>query len=213
MKSQIYGRKKANDLKKPMLSLLTCRALARHLVHIPGIHLDYRDDILQSLEAINNKGSFEGAQVMSYTLGRNIREGRFGNVVNITTAPFNCKEKLVMKIQNQENFPKVVQNEILVYEYLLSKYDQVNSLITLPKAIFTNKTIAYFVFKKYNGNDLFDLLMARGKLSEHESKTIFQRVLHIISVLHKNRIVHRDIKPENILFDLEKEYDFHIYNF
>lgn len=169
----------------------------RRTIHIPG------GDFLQSTKM---KNSFEDSIVLSYTLGRKIREGRFGNIVNIVKSPFHNTDKLVMKIQDGKQFPKVVNNETSIYKSLLPYYNDLKNLVTMPKAIFHENNLTYFVLKKYNRADLFDILMTREKLCETEAKSIFTGLLNIVGKLHNLGIVHRDIKPENILFQPSDPY-------
>ena len=51
------------------------------------------------------------------------------------------------------------------------------------------------------GGELFNYIIAKGHLSEDESRNIFQQIIDAVYYLHQIGICHRDLKPENILFD------------
>ena len=51
------------------------------------------------------------------------------------------------------------------------------------------------------GGELFNYIIAKGNLSEDESRNIFQQIIDAVYYLHQIGICHRDLKPENILFD------------
>ncbi len=57
----------------------------------------------------------------------------------------------------------------------------------------------YLVMEYVPGNDLRQLLVAQGKLSESLALTITAGVLRGLDAAHQQQIVHRDIKPANIL--------------
>ncbi|MEO5729296.1 MAG: protein kinase, partial [Byssovorax sp.] len=57
--------------------------------------------------------------------------------------------------------------------------------------------LPYFVMEWLDGEDLGSLL-ARRKLSIHESVELLTRVAGILAVMHAQGIVHRDLKPTNL---------------
>ena len=57
------------------------------------------------------------------------------------------------------------------------------------------------------GGELFNYILEKKYLSEHESRKIFHQLIDAISYLHQIGICHRDLKLENILFSSkEKDY-------
>lgn len=60
----------------------------------------------------------------------------------------------------------------------------------------------YYVFLEYCVNgELFDYIVDRKKLMEHEAKVFIKQMLLAVQYLHSIGIAHRDLKPENILLD------------
>ena len=50
-----------------------------------------------------------------------------------------------------------------------------------------------------DGKELYDVVVERGRLAEHEAGSILQQVSSAVEYLHGKDIVHRDLKPENIM--------------
>lgn len=64
---------------------------------------------------------------------------------------------------------------------------------------FEDKSYYYFVQEYCSAGELFDMIIAKQKLSEKEAALIMEQLLATVSYLHSRNIIHRDIKPENIL--------------
>lgn len=57
----------------------------------------------------------------------------------------------------------------------------------------------YIVMEFVSGGELFDRILAHGKLQDDEARVFTRRLLEAVQYLHMQGIVHRDLKPENIL--------------
>jgi len=53
------------------------------------------------------------------------------------------------------------------------------------------------------GGEMFDYIVARGRLSEDEARSFFQQIVSGVEYCHFHMVVHRDLKPENLLLDNE----------
>ncbi len=52
-----------------------------------------------------------------------------------------------------------------------------------------------------SGGELFDYIVAKGRVPENEACRFFQEIIDGVEYLHSLNIVHRDLKPENLLID------------
>lgn len=57
------------------------------------------------------------------------------------------------------------------------------------------------IMEYVSGGELFDYIVKRGKLQEHEARRFFQQIISGVDYCHRHMIVHRDLKPENLLLD------------
>ena len=48
------------------------------------------------------------------------------------------------------------------------------------------------------GGELFDHIVAEGRLNPDEARSIFQQIISGVEYCHFHRIVHRDLKPGTI---------------
>jgi serine/threonine protein kinase len=59
-----------------------------------------------------------------------------------------------------------------------------------------------FVVTEYSpGGELFDYIVERGRLTEHEARRFFQQIIAGVEYCHVHMVAHRDLKPENLLLD------------
>jgi len=133
----------------------------------------------------------------NYKLGRTLGEGTYGKVkwaVNINTGqevaikimkPQEVKDK--GDIDREINILKLLKHPNIV-ELYESIHDEVNGKV-------------YLVLELVNGGELFDYIVARGRVKEKEARKLFRQIVSAVEYCHGNLIVHRDLKPENLLLD------------
>ncbi len=54
---------------------------------------------------------------------------------------------------------------------------------------------------EYAGGELFNYIVANGRMDEPQARRFFQQLISGIEYSHHLKIVHRDLKPENVLLD------------
>uniref|UniRef100_A0A3B3SC87 non-specific serine/threonine protein kinase n=1 Tax=Paramormyrops kingsleyae TaxID=1676925 RepID=A0A3B3SC87_9TELE len=121
----------------------------------------------------------EQPHVGNYRLLKTIGKGNFAKVKlarHILTGRELFREVRIMKILNHPN------------------------IVKLFEVIETEKTL-YLVMEYASGGEVFDYLVAHGRLKEKEARAKFRQIVSAVQYCHQKHIVHRDLKAENLLLD------------
>lgn len=136
-----------------------------------------------------------------YILGKTIGEGTFGKVklgTHILTG-----EKVAVKILEKERIVDVADVERVAREIHILKLVQHPHVIQLYEIIETPKQL-YLIMEFCNGGELFDYIVASGRVREREACRFFHQIIAGVEQIHRMNVVHRDLKPENLLLDEQK---------
>jgi len=136
------------------------------------------------------------AAVASYEIGGFLGRGQFATV-NLATHTRTGKQVAIKKIDGAKMDSGKIQKEIDNQRDL--KHPNIVALIEVVE----HEGNLLIVLEHAGGGDLFELIVARNRLPEDESKRFFRQIIAGINFCHSNYIVHRDLKPENILLDHE----------
>ncbi|XP_059488441.1 5'-AMP-activated protein kinase catalytic subunit alpha-2 isoform X2 [Neocloeon triangulifer] len=133
-----------------------------------------------------------------YTLGATLGIGTFGKVKigehQVT------KHKVAVKILNRQKIKSLSVVGKIRREIQNLKLFRHPHIIKLYQVISTPTDI-FMIMEYVAGGELFDYIVKKGKLKEHEARRFFQQIISGVDYCHRHMIVHRDLKPENLLLD------------
>jgi len=139
-------------------------------------------------------------KIGGYRLGKTLGLGAFSKVklgIHELTG-----EKVAIKILNRKKLKQMDMGAKVRREIDILKMFSHPHIIRLYEVIDTPSTI-YCVMEYIEGGEMFDYIVARGRLSEDEARSFFQQIVSGVEYCHFHMVVHRDLKPENLLLDNE----------
>ncbi|KAM3830493.1 serine/threonine-protein kinase SIK3 isoform 3-T3 [Vipera latastei] len=103
--------------------------------------------------------------------------------------------KIIDKTQLDEENLKKIFREVQVMKMLCHPH-----IIRLYQVMETERMI-YLVTEYASGGEIFDHLVAHGRMAEKEARKKFKQIVAAVHFCHCHNIVHRDLKAENLLLD------------
>lgn len=82
---------------------------------------------------------------------------------------------------------------------IMKQLDHPN-IVKLYQVMETEQTL-YLVMEYASGGEVFDYLVAHGRMKEKEARAKFRQIVSAVQYLHSKNIIHRDLKAENLLLD------------
>ncbi|KAM7085133.1 serine/threonine-protein kinase SIK3 isoform 3-T3 [Molossus nigricans] len=132
-----------------------------------------------------------------YEIDRTIGKGNFAVVKRATHLVTKAKVaiKIIDKTQLDEENLKKIFREVQIMKMLCHPH-----IIRLYQVMETERMI-YLVTEYASGGEIFDHLVAHGRMAEKEARRKFKQIVAAVFFCHCRNIVHRDLKAENLLLD------------
>ncbi|XP_067682248.1 serine/threonine-protein kinase MARK2-like isoform X36 [Haliotis asinina] len=132
-----------------------------------------------------------------YRLIKTIGKGNFAKVKLAKHVPTG-REVAIKIIDKTQLNPSSLQK--LFREVRIMKWLDHPNIVKLFEVIETEKTL-YLVIEYASGGEVFDYLVAHGRMKEKEARAKFRQIVSSVQYCHHKHIVHRDLKAENLLLD------------
>ena len=137
-------------------------------------------------------------RIANYALSKTLGEGTFGKVqlgVHLPTG-----EKVAVKVLEKERIVDKGDIKRVTREMQILKRVRHVNVVQLLEVIETPRHI-YLVTEFLSGGELFEFIVAHGRLHETQACRIFRQVVLGVDACHAMGVAHRDLKPENMLID------------
>ncbi|XP_068582960.1 serine/threonine-protein kinase MARK1 isoform X1 [Cebidichthys violaceus] len=141
----------------------------------------------------------EQPHVGNYRLLKTIGKGNFAKV-KLAKHTLTGREVAIKIIDKTQLNPTSLQK--LFREVSVMKILNHPNIVKLFEVIETEKTL-YLVMEYASGGEVFDYLVAHGRMKEKEARAKFRQIVSAVEYCHQKRIVHRDLKAENLLLDAD----------
>ncbi|KAM4611694.1 serine/threonine-protein kinase MARK2-like isoform 2-T2 [Polymixia lowei] len=135
----------------------------------------------------------------NYRLLKTIGKGNFAKV-KLARHVLTSKEVAVKIIDKTQLNSSSLQK--LFREVRIMKLLNHPNIVKLFEVIETEKTL-YLVMEYASGGEVFDYLVAHGRMKEKEARAKFRQIVSAVQYCHQKCIVHRDLKAENLLLDAD----------
>ncbi|KAM8882638.1 serine/threonine-protein kinase MARK2 isoform 10-T10 [Synchiropus picturatus] len=143
--------------------------------------------------------SDEQPHIGNYRLLKTIGKGNFAKV-KLARHVLTGKEVAVKIIDKTQLNSSSLQK--LFREVRIMKMLNHPNIVKLFEVIETEKTL-YLVMEYASGGEVFDYLVAHGRMKEKEARAKFRQIVSAVQYCHQKCIVHRDLKAENLLLDAD----------
>ncbi|XP_058847879.1 MAP/microtubule affinity-regulating kinase 3 isoform X5 [Acipenser ruthenus] len=141
----------------------------------------------------------EQPHIGNYRLLKTIGKGNFAKV-KLARHILTGREVAIKIIDKTQLNPTSLQK--LFREVRIMKILNHPNIVKLFEVIETDKTL-YLIMEYASGGEVFDYLVAHGRMKEKEARSKFRQIVSAVQYCHQKHIVHRDLKAENLLLDAD----------
>uniref|UniRef100_A0A8C2AUK9 non-specific serine/threonine protein kinase n=2 Tax=Cyprinus carpio TaxID=7962 RepID=A0A8C2AUK9_CYPCA len=146
--------------------------------HLGGITVSRGRNVVPTVD--------DNPHIGNYRLLKTIGKGNFAKV------------KLARHILTSK---EVTRSPVLLH-VLICDHLSFSPPVKLFEVIETDKTL-YLIMEYASGGEVFDYLVAHGRMKEKEARAKFRQIVSAVQYCHQKCIVHRDLKAENLLLDAD----------
>ncbi|KAM9834479.1 serine/threonine-protein kinase MARK2 isoform X10 [Syngnathus typhle] len=158
-----------------------------------------RSSMSRCRNSVATTTSDEQPHIGNYRLLKTIGKGNFAKV-KLARHVLTGKEVAVKIIDKTQLNSSSLQK--LFREVRIMKLLNHPNIVKLFEVIETEKTL-YLVMEYASGGEVFDYLVAHGRMKEKEARAKFRQIVSAVQYCHQKCIVHRDLKAENLLLDAD----------
>ncbi|KJH43325.1 kinase domain protein [Dictyocaulus viviparus] len=137
--------------------------------------------------------------VGKYKLLKTIGKGNFAKV-KLAKHTITGQEVAIKIIDKTALNPSSLQK--LFREVKIMKQLDHPNIVKLYQVMENDQTL-YLVLEYASGGEVFDYLVAHGRMKEKEARVKFRQIVSAVQYLHSKNIIHRDLKAENLLLDAD----------
>lgn len=162
-----------------------------------------------------NPDKFIGRIISNYKIINVIGDGAFSTVFLAEEIKSDSKENNLKEEKNggfkHKNYVacKIIPRTKTTKKKYSKRFDQeirIQQLMHHPNVVqlidVQKDPLFYYIFLEFFPcNELFNIVIQKGKLTEYEAAYFFKQLLMGLQYIHSLNIAHRDLKPENILVD------------
>ncbi|KAM9571216.1 MAP/microtubule affinity-regulating kinase 3-like isoform 9-T9 [Salvelinus alpinus] len=175
------------------------QAMKRHPISVHTSHSNGRQEVTARSVRTRNSGADEQPHVGNYRLLKTIGKGNFAKV-KLARHILTGREVAIKIIDKTQLNPNSLQK--LFREVRIMKILNHPNIVKLFEVIETERTL-YLVMEYASGGEVFDYLVAHGRMKEKEARAKFRQIVSAVQYCHQKHIVHRDLKAENLLLDAD----------
>ena len=143
-------------------------------------------------------GGGSSRSVGNYLLSKTLGEGTFGKVKlgsHVLTG-----EKVAIKVLEKDRMVDKGDIKRVTREVQILKRIAHPNVVQLLEVVETPRHI-FLVTEFLDGCELFEFIVAHGRLHDAQACLIFRQVVLAVDTCHAFGVSHRDLKPENMLID------------
>lgn len=153
--------------------------------------------ISRTLDKVVRRKSINSMDV-HYKFIKTLGQGSYGKVK--LAEDLRTGEKVAIKVIQKSKLRRVKDFVRVEREIKLMSLLKHPNIVNMKELL--NLEDQYLLVLEYApGGELFDYIVARGRVKEKQARVFFRQIISAMGYCHKNFIIHRDLKPENLLLD------------